>query len=114
MDYSKLDYVINISESYKSGIAFPENLGAFNYSTTRSFESIIKVIKKIHENFKPLLWLHFDPQNKNILTATCLHMSYKIYIYNDIESNMYIIDFVNVNMLEDIFSRVFTDLGKKI
>jgi len=108
------DFVINIPGSYKSGLLILENLGPFNFSTTRSFESIIRVIQKIHENFKPFLWLHFDPQNKNILTVTCLHMSYKIYIYADLESDMYIIDLVNVNMLEDVFSRVFAELGTKI
>jgi len=100
--------------SFKTGISIPEKLGLFNISTTRSFESIISVIQKIHEKFKPFLWLHFDPQNQNILTATCLHMSYKIYIYIDIESDMYVIDIVNVNMLEDVVFRVFTELNTKI
>lgn len=88
----------------------PAKLGPYNISTTKSFEYIIQVIQKIHENFKPFLWLHFDPLNQNILTTTCLHMSYKIYIYVDLESNMYVIEMVNVNMLEDVFTRVWNEL----
>jgi hypothetical protein len=114
IEYPIPDFIINIPRSYKSGILILEKLGPLNISTTRSFESIISVIQKIHDNFKPFLWLHFDPQNENILTATCLHMSYKIYIYIDIESNIYIIDLVNVNMLEDVILKVFSELVIKI
>ncbi len=116
MEEGNNDYVIDIvsPKHYKSGMSVPVDLGLYNISTTRSFESIIQLIQKIHVNFKPFLWLHFDPQNANILTATCLHMSYKIYIYVDLESDMYVIELVNVNMLDDVFLRVWMDLQIKI
>lgn len=110
MEEGNESFVINIPGCSKYGMAVPTNLGNYHLSTTRSFESIIGQIQKIHTHFKPFIWLHYDPLDQNILTVRCLHMSYRIYIYVDLESDMYIIDLVNINMLDDIFFRVWNEM----
>ena len=103
------------SPSLKTGrLLLPNNIGKLNLSTTRSFESIISVLQKIHNEFSPFLWLHSDPLDQNVYTVTCVFMSYKIYIYTDIESNMYIIELINVNMAADIIENIFKQLQNKM
>jgi len=114
MEEGESDFIIDIAETFKSDILIPTNLGPQHIFTTRSFESIIQVIQKIHNDLRPFVWLHFDPLNKNILTTTCLYMSYKIYIYFDLESDMYIVDLINVNMIDSVFSRVWIELKTKM
>ena len=108
------DYIIDIPNQYKIGRILPPNkLGSFHFFSSRSFEFIVYQIQKVHNAFKPFLWVYSDI-NTNKFTIISFYTSYNIYIYADIESNMYIIEFINVNMSEEIFSKIYKELVIKI
>lgn len=109
-----LHTVINIPESKVGCLLPPNNIGRLHLYTSKSFNVIVSIFKKIHKDFSPFLWLHIDPLDQNIFTITCLHMSYKIYIYADIESDMFIVEIINVNMIENIVNNVYTQLQLKL
>jgi hypothetical protein len=108
------DFIINIPDQHRNCLTVPQNLGPLNIRTNASFEFINEQIQKIHKEFKPFLWLHQDPHNDFVFTITCLHMSYKISIYVDLESDSYVVEVLNVNMLGDVVSRIFEELKKKL
>jgi hypothetical protein len=109
------DYIINIREVCKLGRVLPPNqLGVYSHISSRSFDFIISLIYKIHLFYKPFLCIYLDSFDPNTFTVSTLGLSYKIYIYADIESDTYIVEFVNINMLEHVISIIFEKLCAEI
>jgi len=109
--YEPRDYIINIGDVSNLGRILPPNkLGVYSHTSSRCFDFIISQIQKIHLFYKPLLWIRADSFDSNTFTVTTLGFRYKIYIYVDIESDTYIVEFVNVNMPEHVISNIFEKL----
>lgn len=109
--YNPDHFVINIPTQYKTGLVLPLNrLGTYSFISHKSFESIENQIQKIHLIYRPFIWILSDPYNQGIFTVTTLGMSYKIYIYSDIESDTYIVELVNINMPNHVISSIFDKL----
>jgi hypothetical protein len=113
----KQDFIINIPISTKKckiGKMLPNKLGEYSFMTTKSFEFIIKKIEKIHNQLKPLLWLCPNSSEIGSFTVSSFHMSYKIYIYVDVESDAYIVEIININMYDNILTDVFKQLVSEL
>lgn len=111
--YDSDHYVIDIPDQYeyKVGLTLPPNqLGTYSRVSYKSFDSIVNQIQKIHSTYRPFLWVCSDICEPGIFTVTTLGLSYKIYIYTDLESDTYIVELVNVNMPGSVISNIFEKL----
>jgi hypothetical protein len=104
------DFIINIPISIKKGKMLPNELGKYNFMTIKSFDYIVENIEKIHKKLKPFLWIYQNPSDIGSFTVSSFHMSYKIHIYADVESDAYIVEIINVNMYYNILADVFKQL----
>jgi len=86
----------------------PLNISVYNFTSNKNYESIKNIILKIHSNYSMFLNCKQKENNIFCFEITCFNFKYIINIYKDIESNFFVIEFININMIENIFKLLFT------
>jgi hypothetical protein len=108
-DYESHSIYINIDNyDYIDNIKLiPDTLSKYHFITTKNYDFIKLCILQIHSEYS--LFLNCKQKNNDIycFEVNIFNYKYNINIYKDIESKTFIIEFININMLEDIFKLIF-------
>jgi len=109
-DYESQSIYINIDDDYNyidKIKLIPEILNKYNFNTNKNYDFIKLCILQIHSEYS--LFLNCKQKDDDIycFEVNIFNHKYLINIYKDIESRTFTIEFININMLEDIFKLIF-------
>jgi hypothetical protein len=108
--YEPTSFFINIYNNIDTTKQIPNILSKYNFITTKNYDFIKLCILQIHSEYS--LFLNCKQKDNDIycFEVNIFNHKYLINIYKDIESKTFIVEFININMLEDIFKLMFNKI----